>query len=654
MFELVSKYKPSGDQPSAIKELVQGLKDNKKHQVLLGATGTGKTFTIANVIANINKPTLVFAHNKTLAGQLYSEFKELFPNNRVEYFVSNFDYYQPEAYMPKSDTFIEKTAMINDELDMLRLSTINSLLNHQDTIVVASVACIYASSNPDKYKDMFFTIKVDEKLNRDSFLTMLVQVQYSRNDYEIKRGTFKVSGDIIDIYLGYHDNFLLRVEFYDDYIERITEIDPITKKTIRALLLYSIFPASGYARKKEDILKSVKQIEIDLKKRIDYFDKNHKEVEKQRLNQRTLYDIEALKEFGICRGIENYSLYIDQREPNSRPYNIFDYFQDDFLLVIDESHASIPQIKGMYFGDRSRKETLVEYGFRLPSALDNRPMTFEEFESVTDKVIYFSATPGDYELDLVNNKVIEQIIRPTGLIDPIIEIRPTLGQIDDIIYNIKERIKVNERVLITALTVKMAEELTKYLELENIKVAHLHHEIKTLQRIETILSLRKKEIDVIVGINLLREGLDIPEVSLIMILDADKEGFLRSYRSLIQTIGRAARNVNGKVIMYADKVTESMSVAIEETKRRRKIQQDYNDKYNIIPKTIIKDIQQAITSKETKEKANKYLKNKFNTKAEKEVLIKDLTKEMKEAAKVLDFERACELRDIILEIRVEN
>ena len=654
MFELVSKYKPSGDQPSAIKELVQGLKDNKKHQVLLGATGTGKTFTIANVIANINKPTLVFAHNKTLAGQLYSEFKELFPNNRVEYFVSNFDYYQPEAYMPKSDTFIEKTAMINDELDMLRLSTINSLLNHQDTIVVASVACIYASSNPDKYKDMFFTIKVDEKLNRDSFLTMLVQVQYSRNDYEIKRGTFKVSGDIIDIYLGYHDNFLLRVEFYDDYIERITEIDPITKKTIRALLLYSIFPASGYARKKEDILKSVKQIEIDLKKRIDYFDKNHKEVEKQRLNQRTLYDIEALKEFGICRGIENYSLYIDQREPNSRPYNIFDYFQDDFLLVIDESHASIPQIKGMYFGDRSRKETLVEYGFRLPSALDNRPMTFEEFESVTDKVIYVSATPGDYELDLVNNKVIEQIIRPTGLIDPIIEIRPTLGQIDDIIYNIKERIKVNERVLITALTVKMAEELTKYLELENIKVAHLHHEIKTLQRIETILSLRKKEIDVIVGINLLREGLDIPEVSLIMILDADKEGFLRSYRSLIQTIGRAARNVNGKVIMYADKVTESMSVAIEETKRRRKIQQDYNDKYNIIPKTIIKDIQQAITSKETKEKANKYLKNKFNTKAEKEVLIKDLTKEMKEAAKVLDFERACELRDIILEIRVEN
>ena len=652
MFKLESKYQPKGDQPQAIKKLVDGLNEGQKHQVLLGATGTGKTFTIANVIAQTNRPTIIFAHNKTLAGQLYSEFKELFPHNRVEYFVSNFDYYQPEAYMPKTDTYIEKTAMINDELDMLRMAAVNSVLERRDTIIVASVACIYATSDPEKYRDMFFTIRVNERIDRDELLHKLVLRQYSRNNMDLKRGTFRVVGDIIDIYLGHTDAYLLRIEMFGDEIERISEIDPITKKTLRGYNLYNIFPPTGYARKKEDILSACDKIEIDLKQRLMELNQADKLVEYQRLEQRCRYDLEALREFGICSGIENYSVYIDNRQPGSRPFNLFDYFPDDYLLVIDESHVSIPQLRGMYNGDRSRKETLVEYGFRLPSALDNRPMSFDEFVEIVNDVIYISATPGDYELDLVDHQIVEQIIRPTGLVDPNIEIRPTKGQIDDIIDEIRQCLSKKQRVLITALTVKMAEDLTSYLEKEDLKVGYLHHEVKTLERIETILDLRRGKIDVLVGINLLREGLDIPEVSLVVILDADKEGFLRSQRSLIQTIGRAARNSDGKVIMYADRITDSMKKAIDETTRRQKIQKEYNQKHNIIPKTIVKDIQEAIHGKETKEKAKMFMKKKakYNDQ-ERLALIESLTIEMKEAAKVLNFERSAELRDIIFELK---
>ncbi len=651
-FELVSKHQPKGDQPKAIAKLVQGINDNKTSQVLLGATGTGKTFTIANVIASVNKPTLVFAHNKTLAGQLYAEFKELFPNNRVEYFVSNFDYYQPEAYMPKTDTYIEKTAMINDEIDMLRMAAYNSVLERNDTIIVASVACIYASSNPDNYRDMFFTLRVGEVVKRDELLHKFLLRQYSRNDIETKRGTFKVTGDTIDVYLGHTDAFLLRVELFDDEIERITEIDPITKKTLRGFKIYNVFPATGYARETDDIKRACVRIEEDLEKRLEYFEKEGKLLEKERLEQRCRYDIESLREFGMCSGIENYSLYIDNRMPGETPYNLFNYFPKDFLLVIDESHASIPQIRGMFNGDQARKRTLIEYGFRLPTAIDNRPMKFEEFEKVTNDVIYVSATPGNYELEKVDHDVVEQIIRPTGLIDPEVEIRPTIGQIDDILQEIRECISKNQRVLITALTVKMAEDLTAYLIKEELKVGYLHHEIKTLERIETILELRKGNIDVLIGINLLREGLDIPEVALIAILDADKEGFLRSDKSLIQIIGRAARNSEGRVIMYADKMTDSMTRAINETNRRRSLQIAYNLEHNITPQTIIKPIGEAIHGKETKEMAKKFLdkKSKGNTKA-KEKVIEELTMEMKEAAKLLDFERAAELRDIIMELK---
>ena len=653
-FELVTKYSPKGDQPEAIKKLITGINNNEKSQVLLGATGTGKTFTIANVIASVNKPTLVFAHNKTLAGQLYSELKELFPNNRVEYFVSNFDYYQPEAYMPKTDTYIEKTAMINDELDMLRMAAINAALERNDTIIVASVACIYGASNPSDYKDMFFSIKVDETISRDDLLMKLVARQYNRNDIETKRGTFSVKGDIIDIYLGHTDNYLLRIELFGDTIERITEIDILTKKTLRGYVVYNIFPSTGYARPKTRILEACNLIEKELEDRLLYFDNNNKLLEKERLEQRCRYDLEALREFGMCSGIENYSRYINKKAQGERPYNLFDYFPKDFLMVIDESHVSIPQIKGMYFGDQSRKTTLVEYGFRLPSALDNRPMKFDEFNSMINQIIYVSATPGDYELELVNNNVIEQIIRPTGLLDPLVEVRPTIGQIDDLLDEISDRISKSQRVLITALTVKMAEDLTSYLEKQDIKVKYLHHEVKTLERIETILELRKGSIDVLIGINLLREGLDIPEVSLVAILDADKEGFLRSNRSLIQTIGRAARNSEGKVIMYADKMTDSMKKAIEETNRRRTIQMEYNKKNNIIPMTIKKQIHEAIHGKETKELAKKFMmkKSKSNNK-DKDKVIEQLTNEMKEAAKVLDFERAAELRDVILELKQE-
>ncbi|MFI3283900.1 MAG: excinuclease ABC subunit UvrB [Erysipelotrichaceae bacterium] len=653
-FELVSKFKPRGDQPQAIQRLVEGLNQHQKSQVLLGATGTGKTFTIANVIEQVNKPTLVFVHNKTLAGQLYSEFKELFPHNRVEYFVSNFDYYQPEAYMPKTDTYIEKNATTNDELDMLRMAAVNSVLERRDTIIVASVACIYASSNPEHYKDMFFTVRVNERIDRNELLMKFVKRQYTRNDTEQKRGTFKVTGDSIEVSLGHTDSFLLRIEMFDDEIERITEIDPITKKTLHGYTVYNVFPATGYARDMQDIFRAANEIEEELEDRLQVLEQEDKLLEKQRLEQRCRYDLEALREFGVCPGIENYSSHIDGRKSGERPYNLFDYFPDDYLLVVDESHVSIPQIRGMYNGDRARKQTLVDYGFRLPSALDNRPLRFEEFKEITNEVIYVSATPGDYELDLVNGDIVEQIIRPTGLLDPIVEVRETSGQIDDLLEEIHQNIAKNQRVLITTLTVKMAEDLTSYLQKADIKVAYLHHETQTLERIETILDLRRGEIDVLVGINLLREGLDIPEVSLIAILDADKEGFLRSQRSLIQIIGRAARNSEGRVIMYADKITKSMQVAIDETNRRREIQMQHNQKHDIIPTTIQKSIQEAIHGKETKEMARKFMKKESKLKVkDKEELIIRLQQEMKEAAKVLDFERAAELRDMVLEMKKE-
>ena len=653
-FELHSKYTPQGDQPQAIEKLVQGINDGKKSQVLLGATGTGKTFTVSNVIQAVNKPTLVFAHNKTLAGQLYAELKEFFPNNRVEYFVSNFDYYQPEAYIPSSDVYIDKTATTNQELDMLRMAATNSVLDRKDTIVVASVACIYGASNPEQYKDMFFTIRVGEIIDRKELLKKLVDRQYHRNDVDLERASFRVRGDSIEIAPGHTDSYLLRIELFDDEIERICEVEPLTGKVINAYSVYVVYPASGYATEKEIILRACNTIEEELEERLDEFEKQGKLLEKQRLEQRTRHDVESLREFGFCPGIENYSRHIDGRKPNERPYTLFDYFPDDFLLIVDESHVSLPQIRGMYNGDRARKETLVNYGFRLPSALDNRPMRFEEFEKKVNQVIYVSATPGDYELNQTNGEIIEQIIRPTGLLDPIVEVRPTKHQIDDLVDEIHERIKKNERVLITALTVRMAEELTNYLKQLDLKVAWLHHEVKTIERSEIIRDLRLGKYDVLIGINLLREGLDIPEVSLIAILDADKEGFLRSERSLIQIIGRAARNAQGKVIMYADTITDSMRKSIDETNRRRAIQETYNKEHGITPKTIIKDVQEVMHSKETQQMTANYLKKKNKmSKKEKDKLLSQLEKEMKQAAKALDFERAAELRDMLIELRNE-
>ena len=652
LFQLVSNYQPQGDQPQAIEQLVEGIRSGKKEQVLLGATGTGKTFTISNVIAQVNKPTLVFAHNKTLAGQLYSEFKEFFPHNRVEYFVSNFDYYQPEAYLPNTDTYIDKNATTNIELDMLRMSAVNSILERRDTIIIASVACIYGASNPDQYRDMFFSLHVGDVIDRKQLMQRLVAQQYSRNDMELSRGTFRVRGDVIEIAPGHTDAFVLRIELFDDEVERICEVDPLTGKLLNAYTVYVVYPASGYATSQDIINRAADTIEEELADRLQVLEGEGKLLEKQRLEQRTRYDVEALRQFGVCPGIENYSRHIDGRKPGERPYTLFDYFPDDFLLVVDESHVSLPQIRGMYNGDRSRKETLVNFGFRLPSALDNRPLRFEEFERLVHQAIYVSATPGDYELEKVHGEVIEQIIRPTGLLDPIVEVRPTMGQIDDLVDEIKERVERNERTLITTLTVRMAEDLTAYLKNMDFKVAWLHHEVTTIERTEIIADLRKGKYDVLVGINLLREGLDIPEVSLIAILDADKEGFLRSERSLIQIIGRAARNAQGKVIMYADSITQSMRKALDETARRREIQMAFNEAHGITPKTIIKPIHDVVRSKETKEMTAAYMKKKNKmAKKDKAKMLENIEKEMKEAARVLDFERAAQLRDILIELR---
>ncbi len=647
MFELVSKYKPSGDQPEAIKKLTDGIKEGKKHQVLLGATGTGKTFTIANVIKEINKPTLVLAHNKTLAGQLYAELKELFPNNHVEYFVSYYDYYQPEAYVPSSDTYIEKDASINDEIDELRHSATASLLNYNDVIVVASVSCIYGIGEIDEYKNKTLTLSVNQEIDRDEVLEKLVNMLYERNNIDLKRGSFRVKGDILELVPVSQHGKALRIDFFGDTIDRISEFDTLTGAILSNKKTITIFPASHFVTSEEKLKIAIKNIRKELEERLEFFKQNNKLIEYQRLQERTNYDMEMLEETGFCRGVENYSRPLALKEPGATPTTLIDFFKKDFLLVIDESHVTVPQVRGMYNGDRARKQSLVDYGFRLPSALDNRPLKFNEFEQKLDKIIYVSATPGDYELEK-NPEYIEQIIRPTGLLDPEIEVIPTKNQIDDLIERINERINNNERTLITTLTIRMAEELTTYLKKINMKVAYLHSEIKTLERLKIIRDLRLGKYDVLVGINLLREGLDIPEVSLVAIMDADKQGFLRSERSLIQTIGRAARNANGHVIMYADTISDSMKIAIEETERRRKIQQNYNKEHNITPKTIIKEIREVVSNiKETEKKEIKM------TKQEKQNLMIKIETEMKEAAKNMDFERAMELRDILFELKSE-
>ena len=647
MFKLHSKFQPSGDQPQAIKSLVDGVNKGLKHQVLLGATGTGKTFTIANVIKETNKPTLVLAHNKTLAGQLYSELKELFPENHVEYFVSYYDYYQPEAYKPQTDTYIEKDSSINDEIDELRHAATSALLSSKDVIVVASVSCIYGIGEKEEYEKNMLTLSVGQTIERNQLLMKLIDMLYERNDIDFKRGTFRVHGDIIEIIPTNEHSKAIRIELFGDEIDKILETDAITGKIISSKKNVSIFPASHFVTSEDKLQEAIKRIEEELKDRLEYFKENNKLLEYQRIEQRTKYDIEMMKETGFCSGIENYSRHLGGRKEGEIPNTLIDFFPKDFLLVVDESHVTLPQVRGMYNGDRARKTTLVEYGFRLPSALDNRPLKFDEFEKKINQAIYISATPGDYELELAQNKV-DQIIRPTGLLDPTIEIKPTLGQIDDLIGEIKSRIEKNERVLITTLTIRMAEELTNYLKELDIKVAYLHSEVKTLDRLKTIRELRLGTYDCIVGINLLREGLDIPEVSLIAILDADKEGFLRSTRSLIQTIGRCARNENGHVIMYADKMTDSMKSAIEETKRRRTIQEQYNKEHNIIPKTIKKEIRELISNTEEEN----YSKSEKDDIME-NVNIEKLEEEMKEAAKNLDFERAMQLRDIIFELKLK-
>ena len=646
MFELVSNYKPSGDQPKAIEKLVNGIKSNKKDQVLLGATGTGKTFTIANVIKEVNKPTLVLAHNKTLAGQLYAEFKELFPNNHVEYFVSYYDYYQPEAYVPSSDTYIEKDSSINDEIDELRHAATSALINNRDVIVVASVSCIYGIGEKEEYEKNMLILTLNQKINRNEILNKLVDMMYERNEIDFHRGTFRTKGDTIDIIPVNEKSEGIRIELFGDEIDRICTFDPLTGAISSNKKSITIFPASHFVTSPEKLEKAIVRIEDELKERIKYFEDKGKLIEAQRIKERTNYDVEMLKETGFCSGVENYSCHLALRDPKDTPTCLIDFFPDDFLLVVDESHVTLPQVRGMYNGDRMRKQTLVDFGFRLPSALGNRPLKFEEFESKINQAIYVSATPGDYELELTNNEVVDQIIRPTGLLDPTIEVKPTIGQIDDIIEQINIRKEKNERVLITTLTIRMSEELTNYLKEMGIKVAYLHNEIKTLERLKIIRELRQGIYDVVVGINLLREGIDIPEVSLICILDADKQGFLRSDRSLIQTIGRCARNANGHVIMYADIISDAMNKAIKETERRRTIQEEYNKEHNIIPKTIIKEIKEVVSN----EVEQKVEKKKLSKKENMEIMA-TIEEEMKQAAKNLDFERAMELRDILFEMK---
>ncbi|QTJ32543.1 excinuclease ABC subunit UvrB [Dolosigranulum pigrum] len=652
-FDLKSKYEPAGDQPEAINQLVEGIKAGDKEHVLLGATGTGKTFTMSNVIQRVSKPTLVIAHNKTLAGQLYTELKEFFPNNAVEYFVSYYDYYQPEAYVPSTDTFIEKDASVNDEIDKLRHAATSSLLERRDTIVVASVSCIYGLVNPIDYKNHVLSLREGTEIGRDELLETLVDMQYQRNDIDFKRGTFRVRGDVVEIFLVSRGSEAIRVEFFGDEIDRIREVDVVTGEVQHALKHVAVFPATHFVSSDEQTQSAINSINQELKEQLSELRDENKLLEAQRLEQRTEYDLEMLHEMGYCSGIENYSRHLDGRQPGEAPYTLLDFFPDDSLFIIDESHMTMPQIRGMYNGDRARKERLIEHGFRLPSALDNRPLTLEEFEARVPQITYVSATPAQYEIER-SSQVVEQIIRPTGLLDPIIEVRPIKGQIDDLIDEIHKRIDKNERVFITTLTKKMSEDLTDYLKEVGIKVRYLHSDIKTLERTEIIRDLRRGEFDVLIGINLLREGLDVPEVSLVAILDADKEGFLRSTRALIQTVGRAARNENGRVIMYADNMTDSMQTTIDETERRREIQQAFNEEHNITPKTIKKDVPDLISIAKVDNEDGEGLteeKIKNLSQAERREMIETMEFEMKQAAKNLEFEKAAQLRDVVMEIK---
>ncbi|MET0959343.1 MAG: excinuclease ABC subunit UvrB [Psychrobacillus psychrotolerans] len=657
IFELQAPYEPAGDQIEAIKELVAGVKEGKRYQTLLGATGTGKTYTISNVIQQINKPTLVMAHNKTLAGQLYNEFKEFFPNNAVEYFVSYYDYFQPEAYVPSTDTFIEKDSSVNEEIDKLRHSATSSLFERKDVIIIASVSCIYGLGNPEEYNEMVVSLRTGMEIERNQLLRKLVDIQYERNDLNFVRGKFRVRGDVVEIFPASRDEKCLRVEFFGDEIDRIREVNALTGEILGERDHVAIFPASHFVTREEKMKLAIANIEKELEEQLAYLRSEDKLLEAQRLEQRTRYDLEMMEEMGFCSGIENYSRHLTLREAGAVPYTLLDYFPKDFLLVVDESHVSLPQVRGMYNGDQARKSVLVNYGFRLPSALDNRPLTFNEYEKHINQAIFVSATPGPYELEHTP-EMVEQIIRPTGLLDPVITVKPIEGQIDDLINEIHERTAKNERVIITTLTKKMSEDLTDYLKEIGIKVQYLHSEVKTLERTEIIRQLRLGTYDVIIGINLLREGIDIPEVSLVAILDADKEGFLRSERSLIQTIGRAARNSNGEVIMYADKMTDSMRKAIDETQRRRTIQMDYNEKHGITPITIKKKISDVIRASKVAEEEETYaqrlMSGKPLSKEEKATLLNKLEKEMKDAAKALNFERAAELRDAILELKLEG
>lgn len=659
-FELVSEYKPTGDQPQAINQLTKGIEDGEKAQILLGATGTGKTFTISNVIANVNKPTLILSHNKTLAGQLYGEMKKFFPHNAVEYFVSYYDYYQPEAYVPSSDTYIEKDASINDEIDKLRHSATTSLLERNDVIVVASVSSIFGLGDPREYQNSVLSLRVGQEIERDRLLTELVNIQFDRNDIDFQRGRFRVRGDVVEIFPASRDERALRVEFFGDEIDRIREVDALTGEVIGDRDHVSIFPATHFMTNEEVMDRALPQIEADMKKQVKKFTDEGKLLEAERIQQRTTYDIEMMREMGYTNGIENYSRYMDGRKPGEPPYTLLDFFPKDFLLVVDESHQTMPQVRGMYNGDRARKQMLIDYGFRLPSALDNRPLKLPEFEQRVNQVVYMSATPGPYEMEQTDH-VAQQIIRPTGLLDPTVEVRPVMGQIDDLVGEINKRIEKNERVFVTTLTKKMSEDLTDYLKDMGLKVKYLHSDIKTLERTQIIRDLRLGKFDVLVGINLLREGLDVPEVSLVAILDADKEGFLRNERSLIQTIGRAARNENGAVIMYADTVTDSMQKAMDETKRRRTIQMKYNEEYHITPHTIIKPIQEAITvtkkaTDETETDNSAEFTDKDFAKLDKEAqakMLDELTEQMRSAAKRLDFEQAATLRDTIMELKTK-